>query len=323
MQSFFANIDQSGYTNRIPIGRLRPRERDPLTGRANPYAGGGPQSAVGGDDGDWTGDVMTFHWLFRVFAFEFLGSMFLFFVGMSQTASPNASPWTQASAFGFTSASIRSLRLGISLNPLDTLAELVLFRKKLSLWRYAKALGSIVSQIVGSIIGTYFALQVRGSVSMQRTFTVPKTDDVGVMSVVVSEFVFTSIIAFCSMKIQYDTIRSWDEATSDPVISSNAVIGTPDAVVAVKKKPAGLLSAIAGALSSVDIEPVATSGVYVLAVTTMAELTGGSFVLTRSLAPAVVLKGVDFACSEYHWVGVYFASQCVGHLMVVIYFLTR
>jgi glycerol uptake facilitator-like aquaporin len=277
---------------------------------------------------------MTIRWLLHHVAVEFIGSLSLLFIGCMQTAWSGTSPYTQAAAFSAIFTTFRSMWAGVELDPLACIPELLIYPYLASNIGRAKIFLSIIAQFGGAICGTLLARFFYGAEGMNAALTLPQNDMMTGYHIVISEALFCLLMAFSNQIFHHQTYTKWrrklEADETKPAIVNEFLINVnnnhpvPSAGNAVSALVNRRLNTDNNNNNNDDNnnnndspnsdwksnlqEPIAVGTLYFIAIGTMAPLTSGSFILTRTFGPAIVQ-------GYYEYSFFYVLGQFIGHFL--------
>lgn len=237
----------------------------------------------------------------HVFA-EFLGSFIFVFAGTMQCASPIGGTFSQAAAFSTFFTVARSFHKSVNLSPLFSICEAIIFAEMRKGIGLVATILSVVFQFAGALVGmslTYFFYKNHPD-RLDRTLTVPKEDSVEWYHVFVSEFLFTFMMSLASFYILFKKHAEF-HIKNNPLNAPTTETDAQHRHSPVKDEE----------IFSFELESSAVGSLYFSGIVSMGELTGGSFIITRSLAPAIFKNNY----SHLEW---YVLGQCTGTALALI-----
>lgn len=234
------------------------------------------------------------------FFFEFFGTAMFVFVNtmLGSSIDPN-----RAFTTSFVWGGIRWIRPSAMLDPLQTLVpELLILRYHLSLLGWFKIIGSIAMQIGGCIFGAYMSYLFQGSNEefFSENLTAPP-DGVSAPAylLMLGDFIWVFPMGLVSYTYIWSLIKKYKDKQDKLAAESCGIEinGQPEDSDDVQLIP--------------QIEAAATGSVLFLAIDSMYQTTKGSFIITRSLGPAIILN-------NYTFLGWYFLGQVAGQLLACL-----
>jgi len=229
------------------------------------------------------------------FFYEFIGTFFLVMANTMLTSSPDPNRDSIAFINWFVWGGMRYIRPSTTLDPLQTLGpELVVLGYYWSAKGWLKILGSIAFQLGGSIAGAYLSFLFQGSddALFSQNLTMPaEGSSISPYEMFLGDFIFCFAMDCVNYAFIWQMIEDFKKA------QGNAQTPDPDTVVSMPR-----------------IEGPAAGAVLFLAIECMFYTTRGSFIITRSFGPAVLLN-------DFTNLGWYFLGQCAGQLCACLCFV--
>lgn len=252
-----------------------------------------------GDDVDLvhtpTQTKMSKAWVSKHVFAEFLGSFIFIFAGTMQCASPIGGTFSQAAAFSTFFTVARSFHKSVNLSPLFSISEAIIFAEMRKGIGLVATILSVFAQFAGALTGmslTYFFYHNHPD-RLMKTLTIPKEDSVEWHHILVSEFLFTFMMSLASFYILFKKHAEF-HIKNNPLNHATPASDS-EKHSAVKDEE----------IFSFELESSAVGSLYFSGIASMGELTGGSFIITRSFAPAVFKNNF----SHFEW---YAIGQLVG-----------
>ena len=247
----------------------------------------------------WTGEEMTTAWLCIHALFELVGSAAFVFGGALSACGSSPSAWSDAAAYSGVWTFFRTARQSASLDPLQSIPELIVYKYHSTTVGLIKVVSSVIAQLTGSVIGAYLVLvfldgDTSGLIPAVASEAADRSYNPWILAL--GDFIWCLIIAGVSYTYQLQTMRDWKLDKDNKKEGGRA----PDT-----------LTASTGSFIQPKIEGAAVGSVLLAAIALMYSFTGGSFIITRSFGPA-------FVTGIWTNLGWYFLGQVGAHMLVAI-----
>jgi hypothetical protein len=246
---------------------------------------------------------MTSHFFKAHFFFEFVGTALFVFVStmishLGVTFSLDSYAFMPSLVWG----AIRFIRPSTTLSPFSTLIpELIILQYHSSAKGWLKIIGSIACQLGGAVFGAWLAFFFQGSDSdaFAVNLTAPAPNSATtVYQMMLGDFVWCLAIGCAEYAYMWRLIKAYKESRSN------------DLGFEIEAEDEGAVQLVP------QYDAAGIAGILMVALYTMYDTTRGSFIVTRSFGPAVILN--NFGNLGFYVLG-QFAGYLLACLLVFVY----